>query len=232
MSSFTFKEFTIQQDRCAIKVGTDGVLLGAWAEAREGHLLDVGTGTGLIAIMLAQRTQTSQICGVEIDAEAASQAQQNVSASPWSERVEVVHDDVFKMETTAMYDEIVSNPPFYTSSPSSSSAARDVARRALPQFFPRLAAFVSRHLKDDGVFEVVLPADVADDFVYMCWEQDLHLKRQTKIYTRQGKPCKRILLAFSRQQRPPLKDALAISDASGAYTGEYTALTRDFYLNV
>ena len=109
---------------------------------------------------------------------------------------------------------------------------RDVARRALPQFFPRLAAFVSRHLKDDGVFEVVLPADVADDFVYMCWEQDLHLKRQTKIYTRQGKPCKRILLAFSRQQRPPLKDALAISDASGAYTGEYTALTRDFYLNV
>jgi len=231
MSSFTFKNFVVKQDRCAMKVGTDGVVLGAWAEAKEGKILDIGTGTGLIALILAQRTKKAEIFGIEIDPLAADQAQENVQSSLWSDRINIINKDVFCWDTPLCFDEIVSNPPYYLQSPASSSIQRDTARKALPDFFANMAKFISTHLNEDGVFEVILPEGMKDDFVYLCWENDLYLLRQTLLYTKEGKKPKRVLLRFSHQQQEVRKDVLVMMDAQNEKTDSYRKLVGDLYLD-
>ena len=232
MSSFAFKQFTIQQDQCAMKVGTDAVLLGAWAEAREGCLLDVGTGTGVIALMLAQRTAGSRIYGIEIDTAAAAQAGRNIEASPWSDRVTVINEDVCRWDNRVKYDEIVSNPPFYVNSPASSSLQRDTARKSSADFFSSLIGFAAQHLKDDGVFEVILPENEKDDFIFKCWKNNLFLMNQMLVCTRQGKKPKRALLRFSPVRSVAQYGTLVMTDANNVYTEDYRRLTADFYLNM
>lgn len=227
---FTFKQFTIHQDKCAMKVGTDGVLLGAWAEAREGNVLDVGTGTGLIALMIAQRTSSAHIHALEIVPEAACQAQDNVNASPWSDRLTVECIDVRKYAPTVKYDEIISNPPFYEYSPSASSSERNQARRMEHGFFEQLISFAVASLAADGVFEVVLPSELCHDFIFQCWEKDLFLKRQTRVFTKSGKPCKRVLLSFAPSSQSPVKDELIIMLPDGTFTQQYRLLTDAFYV--
>ncbi len=232
MSLFKFKQFVVQQDNCAMKVGTDGVLLGAWAAAKEGNILDVGTGTGLIALMLAQRTKTSNIYGIEIDPLAAQQAKDNIALSPWKDRIKVIQGDVFQIDIPFIFDEIVSNPPFYIDSPSSSSKQRDVARKAVPSFYTNLIDFVCHHLSDNGIFEVVLPVEYKDSFVYKCWEKNIFLKHQTILFTKAGKQPKRVLLCFSSKNGMIQKDELSITNLNGEFSDEYKKLTEDFYLKI
>ena len=155
---FRFKQFAVRQDRCPMKVGTDGVLLGAWAEVRPGdrRMLDVGTGTGLIALMLAQRS-AARITAVDVDAECATQAAENFAASPWADRLDAVAVAVQRYDPVERFDLIVSNPPYYVDSLLSPDEGRNTARHAAGLPFGELAAAVVRLLAPGGRFALVLP---------------------------------------------------------------------------
>ena len=158
---FKFKQFTVCHDRCAMKVGTDGVLVGAWAELpEEGRVLDLGTGTGLIALMAAQRCQ-APVCGIDVDEAAVEQALENVAASPWADRIRIWKQDVREMraETDGVFDAIVSNPPYFTEKVLCPDRQRNAARHTDGLDFDELLEAVCRLLTERGVFSVVLPSD-------------------------------------------------------------------------
>ena len=160
---FTFKQFTIRHDRCAMKVGTDGVLLGAWTSVDHSHrLLDIGTGTGLIALMLAQRCPQAFITAIDIDAEAVEQARENALSSPWKDRVEVLLQDICTFPANQQFDTIVSNPPYFIDSLKCPDDQRNTARHTDTLDAERLLASVARLLTDDGRFSIILPAEQTD----------------------------------------------------------------------
>ncbi len=233
MAGFRFKEFLVDQDRCAMKVGTDGVLLGAWVPLRneDRQLLDVGTGTGLIALMLAQRTADAQITALDIDADCVEQARENVEGSPWKERVAVVQSAVQDFYAEFRYDLIVSNPPYFENSLYSPDAARTRARHTASLPFEELLAAVDRLLAADGRFAVVLPTDAVDRFLHRA-VVNLWLERRLDVRTTPRRAPKRTLLLFSRRQPEtlPANEELVIQTAPETFTAEYRALTRDFYL--
>src|SRR5436190_9030444 len=163
---FRFKRFTIRQDRCALKVGTDGVLFGAWvgySGAR--RILDIGTGTGLLALIAAQRTATAHIDAVEIDDASAEQAAENAAASPWSERVRIHRMDVRRMNTAERYDLIVCNPPYYSGYSKSHDERIGLAKHSGELLFPELLTAVDRLLAPEGRFAVILPLNREAEFV-------------------------------------------------------------------
>lgn len=160
---FTFRQFEVCQDMCAMKVGTDGVLLGAWAAGGR-HILDIGTGTGLIALMMAQRFEGARICGIDMDDGACRQAMANVAGSPFAARIEICHSRLQDFSPSVTFDSIVSNPPFFTNSLKCPDARRSAARHADTLPFADLFRGVARLLDSDGVFSAVIPADAEGDF--------------------------------------------------------------------
>lgn len=233
MAAFRFKQFAIEQDRCAMKVGTDGVLLGAWTPLRttDCRLLDLGTGTGVIALMLAQRKADAHITALDIDPECAAQARQNGDNSPWGGRLEVVCGSAQEFRPTAPFDLIVSNPPYFEKSLHSPDAGRTLARHTDSLSLEELLAAAERLLASDGRLAVVLPADRAAHF-RMIASSRLWLLRQLDLRTTPRRPVKRSLLLFARQEpsAPPLFEELVIQTAPELFTPEYRHLTRDFYL--
>ena len=254
-STFRFKEFSVRQDRCAMKVGTDGVLLGALArvesqeprvESQESmfNVLDIGTGTGVVALMLAQRYPEARIVGVEIDPEAAAQAAENFAASPWGDRIIARCGDVNVNENENKFNLIVCNPPYYAHSPAASSRARDTARRADSLTYEQLVECAARLMADGGRLEVIIPYTTADEFIHTAWLHGLHLVRRIDIRTKPGKPFKRSVVAVANenghtppsQATPPLTEGeelgnLLLFNADGSATEEYRALTGEFYLD-
>jgi tRNA1Val (adenine37-N6)-methyltransferase len=237
---FSFKQFTVRHDRCAMKVGTDGVLLGAWTEVTNAHhILDIGTGTGLIALMLAQRTASSSVEGpsvtgasilaVDIDEAAVGQALENVAASPWASRIRVERQDVCQMEAGELFDLIVSNPPYYNSL-KCPDAQRHTARHTDSLSFNELAAAVDRMLAPDGRFAVVIPTDAVPQFLAATAEHDLFPCRHTLVRTKQGVPAKRSLLEFLRRVTHYEVEELLLEDAPGQRSAQYKALAGEFYL--
>lgn len=234
---FTFKQFTIQQDKCAMKVGTDGVLLGAWAplENNPYSILDIGAGTGLIALMLAQRSAAEQIDALEIDDDAYEQAVDNFEASPWGDRLFCYHAalDEFMEEPEDEYDLIISNPPFYTEDYTSGNEQRDRARftDALP--FEDLAEAAGLLLSDNGVFAVIIPYKEEEKFIALAKSESLFPFKITRVKGTPATETKRSLIAFSRDENAvPAIDELVIETSRHSYTPEYTALTKDFYLKM
>lgn len=229
---FSFKRFTVRHDRCAMKVGTDGVLLGAWAGvAGVRRVLDIGTGTGLIALMLAQRTEPSlaRLDALDIDAEAVEQARENVAASPWSDRIHVELGDIRAFQSTELYDLVVSNPPYFNAL-KSPSAQRNAARHTDSLSFRDLAASAVRLLAPEGRLAVVIPTDAVPEFLSATAEVDLFPCRHTRVRTKDGAPAKRSLLEFGRKVVPLVEDELQLEDAQGQRSEQYKALARDFYL--
>lgn len=162
---FTFKQFHIDHSRCAMKVGTDGTLLGAWATLpTDGSILDIGTGTGLIAIMAAQRSFGSKITAIDIDEDCVLQARENVSASPWHDRIEVIHSALLDFSPAQKFDCIISNPPYFIDSQLSPDAARSTARHTATLPFDELVSGVKRLLADDGHFSLILPPPEMERF--------------------------------------------------------------------
>lgn len=216
-----------------MKVGTDGVLLGAWAGVRpqDVRMLDVGTGTGLIALMLAQRAPGAQVTGVDIDD--VSQACENAAASPWGGRVVFRQCPVQEFETPEPFDLIVSNPPFFVDSLTCPDEGRTTARHAVHLPFDELRDAVLRLLAPGGRFAVVLPTTEADRFLRVC-EGRLGLLRRTDVRTTPRHPAKRALMEFSRAGEtaaaPELSELVIGTGQHECYTPEYRALTRDFYL--
>lgn len=230
---FKFKQFTVCHDRCAMKVGTDGVLVGAWAELpEEGRVLDLGTGTGLIALMAAQRCH-APVCGIDVDEAAVEQALENVAASPWADRIRIWKQDVREMraETDGVFDAIVSNPPYFTEKVLCPDRQRNAARHTDGLDFDELLEAVCRLLTERGVFSVVLPSDAGRDFIGLALRHRLYLKRQTWVHTKPGIAPKRVLMAFTKELVSSSEtDHLTIETEPRVHSPEYLALVKDFYL--
>ena len=234
---FTFKQFTVQQNRCAMKVGTDGVLLGAWCpiENNPKSILDIGAGTGILALLLAQRTNAEQIDAIEIDEEAYEQCVENFENSPWNDRLFCFHADVeeFIDEPEDEYDLIISNPPFYSEDFKTNNEQRDLARftDALP--FETLVETAALLLSKNGVFAVIIPFKEETNFIELCANYDLFPVTATRVRGNPTSEIKRSLLAFKRYELSVLEaDELVIETARHLYTPEYIELTKDFYLKM
>lgn len=229
---FQFKQFTVWHDRCAMKVGTDGVLLGAWASVEHAHrILDVGTGTGLVALMLAQRSlPDAEIVALEIDKDAAGQAEENAGRSPWKGRVEVVHADFRQYRPSEKFDVIVSNPPYFVDSLECPDRQRAAARHNDSLAYEDLLEGVVALLAEDGLFTVVLPMDVADRVKALAVAKGLHAVRQLNVVTKVGIPPKRTLIAFSFPRQECVVEELVMEQAQHQYSEEYIALTKAYYL--
>ncbi|MFI0491718.1 tRNA1(Val) (adenine(37)-N6)-methyltransferase [Flavobacterium sp.] len=237
MSKFQFKQFSLEQDRCAMKIGTDGVLLGAWTPIQNNpnSVLDIGTGTGIIALMLAQRTSATQIDALEIDEDAYEQATDNFENSSWNDRLYCFHAglDEFVEEPEDEYDLIVSNPPFYTDDFKSATEQRDLARFADAMPFEDLIEAADLLLSENGIFSVIIPFKEEEKFLALAKEYELYPLKITRVKGTPTTEIKRSLLAFSRNENADfLVDELIIETARHIYTSEYIELTKDFYLKM
>lgn len=234
---FQFKQFSVEQDRCAMKIGTDGVLLGAWSPIPENifSVLDVGAGTGIIALMLAQRTNAEQIDALEIDEEAYEQAVENFENSPWGDRLFCFHAglDEFIEEPEDEYDLIISNPPFYTEDYKTDNEQRDLARFSDAMPFEDLVEAADLLLSENGIFSVIIPFKEEAKFIALAKDFDLFPIKITHVKGTPTTEIKRSLLAFSRHfsENFPV-DELVIETSRHIYTEEYIALTKDFYLKM
>ena len=234
--TFNFKQFHVNQDRCAMKIGTDGVLLGAWTPLINNpyNVLDIGAGTGILSLMLAQRSNAEQIDAIEIDEDAYEQCVENFETSPWGDKLFCFHAglDEFVDEPEDEYDLIISNPPFYTDDYKSDNTSRDLARfeDALP--FEELIEAAALLLSDNGIFSVIIPFKEEEQFVSLCKELDLFPLKITRVKGTPTSEIKRSLLAFCRIEQTPLIDELVIEISRHNYTPEYIELTKEFYLKM
>lgn len=229
---FSFKQFTVYHDRCAMKVGVDGVLLGAWVDVSGAHYaLDIGTGTGLIALMLAQRCGAS-VTAIDIDAEAVEQSRENIAASQWKSRIEVRLQDICTYQSDTLYDVIVSNPPYFHRSTKCPNGQRNTARHTDNLDFEDLIAAVNRLLHPAGAFSVIIPTDGMQFFLDISTRYGLYPSRCTWVHTKQNATPKRMLLAFKRLQGECVTDDLTIELEPQVFSKEYIALTHDFYLKM
>lgn len=232
-SFFKFKQFTIYHDRCGMKVGTDGVLLGAWCRVESARFaLDVGTGSGLIALQIAQRNPDIQITGLEIDETAAGQALGNVLQSPWKERVQIICTDYKLYQSERKFDVIVSNPPYFVDALRSPDARRRLARHIESLNYDVLFRHAQSLLAPGGRISMITPAEVENLVRDAAWAQGFYPCRLTRVFTKPGKPCRRILWEFGASLAFCSEEILYIENGGGGYSNEYIALTRDFYLNM
>lgn len=230
---FQFQQFTVRQSRCGMKVGTDGTLLGAWAQAPAGQcrILDIGTGTGLIALMMAQRFPEAHIVGIDIDADAVSQARENVMESPFSDRITIQQCDVLQFDDTDGFDAIVCNPPYFVDSLTCPDEQRTTARHTVTLSFEGLAKAAFRLLKTDGLFSVVIPTDNRSSMETAARMEGFFLSRVCLIKTTPQKETKRQLIEFRKSPVNKIdtkEEAIQISP--NQRSPWYQQLTQAFYI--
>lgn len=230
---FRFKQFTIKQDKTPMKVGTDSVLLGAWCEGTEApKILDIGTGTGILALMMAQRFPDSRITAIELNPDAYKEAAYNIKSSPWSERIQIIHQDLIKYNPTEKFDLIIANPPFFHSDLKSPESGKATARHAA-HFDAKGLANSTRWLSPNGRLAGVYPVDIFQKFQVDMETQGFFAVRIMKVHPTPQKPAHRILFEFSAQKmRNTDMDSIVIeSEGRHAYSEKYRELTKEFYLN-
>ena len=241
--NFDFKQFTIFQEKSAMKVGTDGVLLGAWAKPScdansDLSILDIGTGTGVIALMMAQRFPNAVITAIEIDHDAAEEAKTNAGNSPWSDRISVVESALSDFDAAdvdgelCQYDLIVTNPPFYNATLKPNEATRAVARHCDSLPFSDITRFADSHLSSDGILAVIYPTNCEQNIMLGVTTSSLTFHTICDVVTKEGKPAKRRMACFSRKSYPLKQECLVIRNASGDYSDDYRNLVNDFYINL
>lgn len=236
---FQFKQFTVHQNKTAMKIGTDAILLGAWCSVDKysDTILDIGSGTGVIGLMLAQRSNAMTIDSVEIDEDAYEQSVENFENSEWADRL-FCYNASFEEFATEMYgdeetyDVIVSNPPFYTDEFKTTNEARNKARFTSALSFEDLLNGVLKILAKDGIFSTIIPFREEDKFVQLVNQNGLFLNRICRVKGTPTSKIKRSLLEFSSQQKELQEDELIIEIARHEYTPEYIALTSEFYLKM
>jgi len=258
MGNFRFKQFEIEQDRCAMKVGTDGVLLGAWAQGGR-RILDIGSGTGLISLMMAQRFPEAEVVGIDMDADACGQARENVMASPFRDRVEIecsrlqdfggasetaeasgtaeglkadgTSETAAGLKAAGVFDAIVSNPPFFVDSLKNPDSKRTMARHTDSLPFRDLFAGVKRLLSDEGVFSAIVPAEVVEQFVAESCILGFYLIRKCGVKTVERKQPKRFMLSFAKHRISPYEEHVeTMMDSQGNRSEWYRKITEEFYL--
>lgn len=230
-SYFKFKQFTVYQDRCAMKVGTDGTLLGAWTDVAESHsILDIGTGTGLIALMLAQRSLDVHITAIDIDMDSVVQAKSNVALSSWSNRIHVLCSSLQHF-TGGCFDTIVSNPPYFVNSLKCPNGHRTLARHTASLSYKDLFQSVTRLLSDDGEFSVIIPFDCCDQMNSEAALAGMFLSRSFAVHSVPSKNVRRYLLSYKKHQSEQIEKAdVCIEDGCHNRSVWYKKMTEDFYL--
>lgn len=247
MSTFRFRQFSVDDSLCGMKVGTDGVLLGAWSPlpspSDDGavlQVLDAGTGSGLIALMLAQRQPSAHITALDIDPLCVTQAEGNFSRSPWSDRLSAICTPLQDYTPPCLFSLIVSNPPYFRRSLLNPDASRALARHDDTLPLSDIFSFAEQHLTPDGILSLVLPSDLQEYALLQAHSHSLRLSHLTRVCTRAGKEPKRILAAFTPAvpgQTLPAQptahvssDTLCLIDDDRPRSRAYSALTQDFYL--
>ncbi len=232
-SYFKFKQFRVEQAQCAMKVCTDSCVFGAYVNVEGAtRILDIGTGTGLLALMAAQRTQAS-IDAVEINAEAQAQATENFAVSPWANRLTLhpVSLQEFAKYNRQQYDVILSNPPFFLASLKSDNAAKNTAKHTGDLLFEDILAFAQQHLTEQGKLYLLLPPAEAAHFAELATEHNLYLAETLEVYTRVGGKCIRHIQTFTSPPATPLVKQLFIREADAVtYTSEFVKLLKAYYL--
>jgi len=233
---FKFKEFTINQNSSAMKVGTDSVLLGAWTSLDNNpfSILDIGSGTGILALMLAQRSSAELIDAIEIDDDAYEECVENFENAPWNNRLFCYHASLeeFTKDIEEKYNLIISNPPFYSEDYKSQNKQRDMARFADALPFSHLIESVSKLLAIDGVFSVIIPFKEQQDFIELASKFNLFPIRILHVKGNPDSEIKRSLLEFSFQKNSVTIKTLIIETLRHQYTLDYINLTKDFYLKM
>ncbi|MBV7268934.1 tRNA1(Val) (adenine(37)-N6)-methyltransferase [Winogradskyella luteola] len=233
---FKFKQFIVNQNRCAMKIGTDGVLLGAWTSVKNNpfSVLDIGAGTGILSLILAQRSDAQQIEAIEIHENAYEQCSENFENSPWNDRLFCYHASLleFVEEVEDKFDLIICNPPFYSEDYKTDSKARDLARFNDAMPFEHLIYAVANLLTQNGLFSVVIPYKEESRFIELASTASLFPKRMLNVKGNPNSDIKRSLIEFAFTQQDTKISELVIETARHQYTEDYTNLTKDFYLKM
>ena len=230
---FRFKQFSIAQDKCAMKVGTDGTLLGAWAKAdNPKHILDIGTGTGLIAMMMAQRFENAQVNAIELDINASKQAAENFQNTRWNNRLIPEHISLQNFQHKASFDLIVSNPPYFENNLKAKKKQRKQARHTDTLSFESLIEYSSKLLSKNGSLAIILPSEKKSKVEKIAKNHELHINRLCWVKGTEKTKIKRVLLQFTFQENRLEETTLIIEKKRHVYTNEYTQLCKDFYLKM
>lgn len=238
---FRFKQFTIQHDRCAMKVSTDACLQGAWTPIAETvtNVLDIGAGTGLLSLMLAQRSDRIQVDAIELDSVTAVQAQENVASSPWNNRVLVINADATKHLYNKQYDLVICNPPFFNNSLLGDQDSRNLARHTVSLSYSDLWNILNKVLKPDGYASIMLPVVEHTEWEELLRRNDWHINHRLCIHHRANRSCKRIVSLCSRNAtqnetervtQSVTEKKLILYSAPNQYSPEAAELLKPFYL--
>ena len=234
LEAFHFKQFSVSHDRCAMKVGTDAVLLGAWAPVNPTtkSILDIGAGSGILALMLAQRSNAELIDGLEIDGEAYEQCVTNFESSPWADRLFCYHASLkaFSNEIDIKYDFIISNPPFYNATYTTNNESRNTARFEAAMPFNKLLESVRKLLSKNGTFCVIIPFKLEKKFVEIGKENTLFSDKILRVRGKKNSVIKRSLMAFSFEKNPVKVKEIYLERKRHVYSKDFINLTKEFYL--
>jgi tRNA1Val (adenine37-N6)-methyltransferase len=233
-TDFNFKQFSIKHDQCTMKVGTDAVLLGAWTQVvNHQKILDVGTGSGIIALMLAQRTSPEvKIVAIEPDHDSAQQALLNVKQSPWPDKVEIIETTLQNFTSPDKFDLIVSNPPYFLNSHLPPSEKRANARHTHSLSYDELLRAAVQRLTPHGRVAVILPTLEGLLFEEIAKSEKLHVNRQLSFFSREGKSQERWLFEFSFSPMEIELQTLVLHGNGETWSDAYQNLTRDFYIKL
>ena len=228
---FRFKQFAIRQENAAMKVGTDGALLGAWSDvSKANNILDIGTGTAIISMMVAQRNSTAAITAIEIDEKALIDANFNVENCPWNNRIKIIQSSLQEFTPTLKFDSIISNPPFFENSLKSNSRSKIKARHTDSLHYSDILNFASIHLSNIGVLHLILPVENAEKCIETAIEDGFYLKRICKVHPVPNKNAHRFVFELTKTATPTITESLIIETGKRHdYSQHYIALTKAFY---
>ena len=228
---FRFKQFEVHQDRCAMKIGMDSMVLGAWSDVGlASSILDIGAGTGVLSLMAAQKNPTAKVTAIEIDPPAADQARSNVASSPWHDRIEVTCGDILGSDIEDLFDAIICNPPYFPMGTVSPDSQRATARHSQGLDAVFLTSMASRLLSPSGSLHVIFPTSIYEDWQIAVQSHSLSIHRVLHIHPYPGKPANRICLEVGRKSRETVVDTLYIRNGPGSsYSSAYQELTYDFH---
>lgn len=230
MSVFRFKQFSIIQAESAMKVGTDAMLLGATGETlNPSTILDIGAGTGVVALMLAQRNPVSSIHAVEIDSLSANECRRNFEASPWSDRLKIHHCDFLEFPLELQFQSIVSNPPYYQTRLENIDDRKSRARHESAMPVGKMLSRVEDLLTKDGELRVIIPTEVLENWIEEAKNVGLFCVDRIDVYGKKDTTPKRCILSFRREPKLKTTQTIVIRDESGSYTDQYIDLTQDFH---
>ena len=232
MNEFKFKQFTISQNKTPMKLSTDSVLLGAWANHLSPEkILDIGTGTGILALMAAQKFPSASIIALEINKTAYKEALENIKNSPWKNRITALYQDFieYSQSTNEKFDLIISNPPYFENQLKPADKGKQIAKHTIKLSFETLIKNTEKILSEKGLFSVIIPKLEEQKFIHLCSQNFLFLSRRTSIFPTDKKAANRVMLEFSRTIEA-VEEAEIIIRKDNTYTPEYLKLTKEFYL--